>query len=120
MRMWVCTKCGEELELTRENFSVDKRIKRGFKSYCKKCHNLQQAEYRKTDEYRAAHAKAKRKWNKDNPDHHRKHEIRFQTRKKYGSPPEGFEYHHEEPYHVDKWELIRIKDHYRLHQEGGG
>jgi hypothetical protein len=33
----ICTKCGQNKELSLENFYVDK--KRGFKRWCKKCHN---------------------------------------------------------------------------------
>lgn len=63
--MWRCTKCKIEKELNNKNFVKDKRIKRGFKSYCKNCLHTQQSIYRKTKNYRTAHAKAKRKYCED-------------------------------------------------------
>lgn len=37
--------------------------------------------------------------------------VRNATNKKYGKLPDGFNYHHPEPYHVDNFEVLTKEEH---------
>lgn len=46
--------------------------------------------------------------------------VRNQTKKKYGKLSKGYEYHHTtNPYHIDKFVVVEIADHHKIHKESG-
>ena len=68
-------------------------------------------------EHREHIAKRKMEYRKNNPIARQKDRIRSATVRKYGRPPEGYQYHHyTEPYEVDKFIIVDIKDHKKIEE----
>ena len=43
--------------------------------------------------------------------------VRTKTYKKYGNLPQGMQYHHTtNPYHIDKWIILTIEEHCKIHR----
>ena len=70
-------------------------------------------------EYRRKNKEQKNKYLREyskNPTEKHKDSIRHKTRSKYGKLPLGFVYHHTtEPYEIDAWIGVGVKDHYKFH-----
>ena len=45
--------------------------------------------------------------------------VRAKTYRKYGKLPKGYEYHHTTiPYHIDKFVIVKIIGHHKIHKKG--
>jgi hypothetical protein len=81
-----CPRCKEELELTPENFSKNKRAKNGFQTYCRPCQSqIASASNKKRGKAFTDYQRDyQRKWREDNKERAtRRRRVRY-VRMKYG------------------------------------
>ena len=115
--MRLCTVCKKKKPNNKFYKDNRKNTKDEYRKDCKDCCNSRDKKYKNTNHGKIAHAKSKRKYNKDNKEYLLKQNVRTKTRNKYGRLPEGLEYHHPKPYHEDNFIILTRKEHFDLHRK---
>jgi hypothetical protein len=112
----ICKKCLIEKELNKENFKIERRVRLGFESVCRKCrreegrvHRLNNIETYKKREKKARESKRNKEYHKEYYNNHKEEFQEYQRQRYYDNP---------EPYLIrSKEQKIRLGDKYKEYQK---